>query len=159
VFCEFLVFAKSSMIPSGTGHASPGRLSCPLLPPSVAGAPAVRWRATPPGTARAVQWPARSGAPVRPAPSRHSRRPLRSRRLSRARPAQTGGDPAAPGWHRARLNPAQPGRSCARPARRRGTGGQCSFSFSHGLHMLFASAGARTWRGVSGWNLRGLFIM
>ena len=55
-----------------------------------------------------------------PAPARHSRRPLRSRRLSRARPGQTGGDPAAPGWHRARLNPAQPGRSCARPARRRG---------------------------------------
>jgi hypothetical protein len=40
----------------------------------------------PPGTACAVQWPARSGAPVRPAPSRHSRRPLCSRRLSRARP-------------------------------------------------------------------------
>ena len=37
-------------------------------------------------------------AALRPsAPPRHSRRPLRSRRLSRVRPDQTGGGPAAPG--------------------------------------------------------------
>jgi YD repeat-containing protein len=36
-----------------------------------------------------------------------------------------------------------------------GTGGQCSFSFSHGLQMSFASAGVRTWLGVTGWNLSG----
>jgi hypothetical protein len=56
----------------------------------------VRWSATPPGAAWAVQWAARSGAPV-PAPARQAARALRSRSASRARPGQTGGDPAAPG--------------------------------------------------------------
>ena len=42
---------------------------------------------------------------------------------------------------------------------RLGTRGQCSFSFSHGLQMSFASAGVCTWRGASGWNLSWLFIM
>jgi hypothetical protein len=40
-----------------------------------------------------------------------------------------------------------------------GTGGQCSFSFSHGLQKSFASAGVLTWRGVSDWNSKGLFTM
>ena len=73
----------------------------------------VRWSATPPGTAHGTRMCRRGGAPIRSAPARHAVRPLRSRPASRARPSQTGGDPAAPGWHRARLNPAQPGRASA----------------------------------------------
>ena len=86
--------------PSGTRRASAEPLSRRLLPP-FACAP-VRWSATPPGAACARRIAHERGAPVRPAPARHAVRPLRSRPASRARPGQTGGDPAAPiGFRRA----------------------------------------------------------
>jgi hypothetical protein len=57
---------------------------------------------------------ARNAALRQPAPARHSRRPLRSRRLSRARPIVTGGDPAAPIGCRERLSRRRAGGSaCA----------------------------------------------
>jgi len=62
----------------------------------------------PPGAACGRSIGHERGAPVRPAPARHASTPLRFVPASRARPIQTGGDPAAPGWHRARLNLAQP---------------------------------------------------
>jgi hypothetical protein len=55
----------------------------------------------------------RGGAPIRSAPARHAVRALRSRPASRARSEVTCWDPAAPGWHRARLNPTQPRRASA----------------------------------------------
>jgi hypothetical protein len=98
------------ILADSAAHVAPARRrasgpSRRLLAPSLR---SVRWSATPPGTAHAAGMPRRGGAPIRSAPARHGRRPLRSRRPSRARPGQTGGDPAAPGWRRARLNPAQP---------------------------------------------------
>ncbi len=114
----------------------------------------VRWSATPPGTACAVQWPARSGAPVRPAPSRHSRRPLRSRRLSRARPVQTGGGPAAPG----RLpGPPQPPRKprrsltlCAVAAGRRARSRSLRSRLGLRLRSLALPSAGSAWPGSRG---------
>jgi hypothetical protein len=65
------------------------------------------------GLGGAVARPKRRSA----SPRRHvpDGRPLRSRPPRRARPGVTGGDPAAPGWHRARLNPAQPVRGKRAP--------------------------------------------
>ena len=46
MFCWFWVFASVPNAPGGTGHASPERLSCPLLPPSRC---SVRWCEVGPG--------------------------------------------------------------------------------------------------------------
>ena len=75
--------------------------------------PSLRWVATPPASAWALKSRPEGRAPVRPALSRHMVRPRCSRPMSRARRSQTGGDPAAPGWHRASLNPSQPERASA----------------------------------------------
>jgi hypothetical protein len=89
-----LVVRKVSNDPSGTGHASPERLSCPLLPPPLALRP-VECNPAGGGMGGAVARPKRRSAN----PRRHvpGPRPLRSRLPRRARPRVTGGDPAAPG--------------------------------------------------------------
>lgn len=94
-FVSFCV-RKVPKDPSGTRRASKAVTpsasslqSLKLLP--------VRWSATPPGPACAVQWPARSGAP--PIRAVTSPAPVRCAPGCRGVPALivTGGDPAAPG--------------------------------------------------------------
>jgi hypothetical protein len=81
----------------------------------------VRWSATPPGTAHGTSLCRRGSAPIRSALARHAVRPLRSRPASRARPGQTGGDPAAPGCTGVPSTSRSRWRQAA-PARREGRG-------------------------------------
>jgi hypothetical protein len=96
--------------------------------------------ATPPGTAWAVQWPARSGAPVRPAPSR-PRRPCAALPSAEACPSWS--DRRGPRCARLTgrpLNLAQPVRASA-PRAARGSGAALARAARQRLGSFVASEG------------------